>query len=130
MAAIFLVLAVATFLAAVATAFAAGFARGREARTVAASFITMEHLRSGKATRAEWTQVIATVVAIVSFGALFFGIGWLVWQRKPMAAIVMVLVPALWLFGAFRDMWSDWRAAKRTGRDAGEPTAGQERQHR
>lgn len=143
----FLILAVASFLAALAAAIAAGFARGRDARAVetiddsgpmwsdaphsrrglkvhaaghsrrkgrgvALSFITMEHLRSGKATPAEWTQVIATMVALISFATIFLNIAWLIGRSKPFVAIVMVVIPGLWIAGILRDVLTDWHGAK------------------
>lgn len=127
-----LISSVAVFLVSLALAISAGFARGGAVRVestepgrqgrvrsfggrsvaYAWGFISMKHLRSGSATHAEWTQVIATTTALCAFAMIFVSAGWLLAGSSPFVAFVIALVPILWLSQAIRAMWADWCAAK------------------
>jgi hypothetical protein len=77
------------------------------------SFITMDSLVNGTATRAERAVVVGINVALVSFWLIFLGIGLVMLPKTSGISLVFPVVTGLWLFNALKSQWDDLIAARR-----------------
>jgi hypothetical protein len=77
------------------------------------TFIPMESLVQGTATREEWAIVAGIQVALVSFWFIFLGVGLMHLSSSRGLSLAFPGVAGLWLSRIVKAQWSDFAAARR-----------------
>jgi hypothetical protein len=74
-------------------------------------FVTVESLVAGTATFAQRMYVLGIIIAFVSFGLIWAGIG-LMGMKYLLIFILVPVLPGLWVYYNLQDDWKAYRKAK------------------
>jgi hypothetical protein len=86
----------------------------RRLRMVASSetYVSIDTLVTGTATRAQWMVFIGIPVAFGSFWLIFVGIGLLSMPGTKVLSVLFLVVPSLWYCGVLKTLQGDIVAAR------------------
>jgi hypothetical protein len=68
------------------------------------TYVSMETLLSGTATRAQWALFIGIQVALVCFWLVCVRIGFLYAPATKVLSVLVLIVPSAWYFGVLKTL--------------------------